>query len=713
MSKRRLALAILGLGLLGAGEARAEDGYKLWLRYAKVDDARLLETYRRNITCIVNPGKSDTNKVLVKELQRGLKGLLGKDIPVRDKVEKGSLVVGTPSDSPIVAQLNWDKDLKPLGAEGFLLRAAQVDGHQVTVIASESPVGCLYGAFYYLLHLGTNMLGSELDITEKPAIHRRLLDHWDNLDGTIERGYAGKSLWKWQELPGHVDDRVTDYARACASVGINGAVLNNVNADPKILTTPYLTKVAALADVMRPYGMRVYLSANFGAPKALGDLPTADPLDPQVIQWWQAKAAEIYKLIPDFGGFLVKANSEGQPGPNDYGRNHDQGANMLARALAPHGGVIMWRAFVYQDSVDKDRIKRAYKEFKPLDGKFDKNVFIQVKNGPLDFQPCEPFSPLFGAMPKTPLAAELQVTQEYLGHSNHLVYLGTLWQEFLDSDTYAKGPGSTVAKVVTGELDGQADSLTAGVANTGDDRNWCGHPFAAANWYAFGRMAWNPTLSAKTVAEEWTRLTWGNDPNVVSSIVSLMIGSRDAYVDYTCPLGLNGVFEKDLHYAPDPGMVDPRREDWSAAYYTRADAEGLGFDRTRNGSGAVDQYHPPLPDKFNNLSTCPEEYLLWFHHVPWDYQIKSRYQINFADWPEQWYPGPSHSFWEELCQRYNRGVAEAEQMKTQWESLKGKVDDERWKAVEAKLDVQVKDAAAWRDKCLKYFQTFSKKPIAP
>jgi alpha-glucuronidase len=476
MPKGWWALPVLAFGLFGSPEARAEDGSKLWLRYARVSDAQALEHYRKTISCIVAPGKSDTDRVLVKELQRGLKGLLGKDIPVRDKVQEGSLIVGTPSDSPIFSQLNLDKDLKPLGAEGYLLRVTQVDGHQVTALASESPVGCLYGAFHYLRLIGTNILGSDLNITEKPAIHRRLLDHWDNLDGSIERGYAGKSLWKWQELPGHVDDRVTDYARACASVGINGAVLNNVNADPKILTTPYLEKVAALADGMRPYGMRVYLSANFGAPKALGDLPTADPMDTKVQEWWKKKADEIYGLIPDFGGFLVKANSEGQPGPNDYGRSHDQGANMLARALAPHGGVVMWRAFVYQDSVDKDRIKRAYKEFKPLDGKFDKNVFIQVKNGPLDFQPREPFSPLFGAMPKTPLAAELQVTQEYLGHSNHLVYLGTLWQEFLGSDTYVQGPGSTVAKVVTGELDGQEDSVIAGVANTGDDRNWCGWP---------------------------------------------------------------------------------------------------------------------------------------------------------------------------------------------------------------------------------------------
>jgi alpha-glucuronidase len=569
-----------------------------------------------------------------------------------------------------------------------------LEGHQVTIIASQSPVGCLYGAFHLLRLIGTHQPIDKLNITEKPHIHRRILDHWDNLDGTIERGYAGKSLWKWDELPERVDSRITDYARACASIGLNGTVLNNVNANPLMLTAPYLEKAAALAKSLRPYGIRIYLSANFGAPKAIGDLPTADPLDPAVQKWWKDKADEIYGLIPDFGGFLVKANSEGQPGPQDYQRTHAQGANLLARVLVPHGGVVMWRAFVYDDKVDADRIKRAYKEFKPLDGQFDPNVFVQVKNGPLDFQPREPFSPLFGAMPKTPLAAELEVTQEYLGHSTHLVYLAPMWKEFLNSDTYAQGSGSTVEKVVEGTLENHADSAIAGVANTGDDRDWCGHPFAAANWYAFGRLAWNPSLGAESIAEEWTRLTWSNDPQTVSAIDSLMIGSRQAFVDYAAPLGLNGVFEKDLHYAPDPGMVDPRRIDWSAAYYVRADQKGLGFDRTRSGSDAVAQYHPPLPDQWNSLDSCPEDYLLWFHHVAWDHPMKS-----------------GKTFWEELAGRYGRGMEEARAMEEQWNGLKGHVDDERWETVENKLRQQVKDAQAWRKKCLLYFQTFSQKPL--
>ncbi len=695
LSFRRALLALCLLGWGTAFPARAEDGYRLWLRYEPVRDETLRDAYSRSLSSLVVQGRSPTERILLEELQRGLKGMLGISPRVSEKVLEGSLLVGTPGTSPLVAGLKWDKELSQLGKDGYLLRTLPFQGHRATVVASLSPLGCLYGSFHLLRLLGARQSLDSLQIAEKPRIQRRLLDHWDNLDGTIERGYAGKSLWKWNPLPGRVDPRILDYARACASIGINGAVLNNVNADPRVLTGPYLEKAAALAGALRPYGVRVYLSANTGAPKVIGGLPTADPLDPAVEKWWKEKADEIYRLIPDFGGFLVKAGSEGQPGPQDYGRTHAQGADCLARALAPHGGVVMWRAFVYDDAVDADRIKRAYKEFKPLDGKFDANVFVQVKNGPLDFQPREPFHPLFGAMPHTQLAAELQVTQECLGHSTHLVYLGPLWKEFLDSDTFEKGPGSTVARVLDGSLEGHPDSAIAGVANTGDDRDWCGHPFAQANWYAFGRLAWDPSLSAQAVAEEWARLTWSDSPQAVSKILSMMMGSRETYVDYTTPLGLNGVFEKDLHYAPDPGMVDPRRLDWSAAYYNRADEKGLGFDRTRHGSDAVDQYHPPLPGRWNNLKPCPEEYLLWFHHVSWGYRMKS-----------------GRTFWEELCLRYGRGALETREMKQQWESLRGLVDGDRWQVVEGKLEQQVKEAALWRDKCLHYFQGFSHRPIA-
>jgi len=522
---------------------------------------------------------------------------------------------------------------------------------------------------------------------------RRLLNHWDNLDGSIERGYAGPSLWAWAELPGVVDPRVEEYARANASIGINGTVLNNVNANPQSLTAPYLEKAAALARVLRPYGIRVYLSANFAAPRTTGGLSTADPLDPAVARWWRGKADEIYRLIPDFGGFLVKANSEGQPGPQDYQRTHADGANVLADAVAPHGGIVMWRAFVYSAEVDPDRVKRASLEFVPLDGRFRDNVVVQVKNGPLDFQPREPFSPLFGAMPRTPLMAELQITQEYLGQSTHLVYLAPMWKEFLDADTYAAGPGSLVSKVVDGTLHNYRLTAIAGVANTGRDENWTGHDFGQANWYAFGRLAWSPDLTAEAIAGEWIRMTWSREPAVISAISSIMLGSRETYVDYTMPLGLHHLIGGD-HYAPMPENPDPRRADWSAIYYHRADASGIGFDRTRRGSGAVDQYRPPLNERFNDPATCPENLLLWFHRLPWDHRLAS-----------------GRTLWDGLVDHYTRGAEAARQMEARWAGLSGKVDDDRHRAVLAKLGQQAADAVAWRDKCLRYFQQFSKRPM--
>lgn len=691
----RIKLLVLSFLILWiAPQAQAEDGYRLWLRYDQVDDPGLLISYRQTLSSIVVQGKSETEKALTEELKNGLSGLLGQKIPFTELVEKGAVIVGSPSTSPLIAELHWTKKLKQQGPEGYLIQSTTFQGRKVIIIASKSPIGAFYGAFHFLRLVQTHQSIESLNIAEKPRVKLRLLDHWDNLDGTIERGYAGKSLWKWNQLPGHVDPRLKDYARANASIGINGTVLNNVNSDPRSLSEEYLKKTAAIASLFRAYGIRVYLSANFAAPKKIGRLSTSDPLDPQVIQWWKDKADEIYSLIPDFGGFLVKANSENQSGPQDYGRTHDQGANLLARALAPHGGIVMWRSFVYDQSVDPDRINRAYKEFVPLDGKFMDNVLIQSKNGALDFQPREPFHPLFGGMKKTPVMAELQVTQEYLGQSTHLVYLGPMWEEFFQSDTYAKGPSSTVAKVVEGKIYPYPLTGIVGVANTGTDRDWTGHPFGQANWYAFGRMAWNPESSSRDLAEEWVRLTWGNDLKVLRLIVEMMMGSRETFVDYGTPLGLNGVFEKDIHYAPDPGMIDPRREDWSAAYYVRADAKGLGFDRTRKGSKNVDQYHPPLNGRFNSLRTCPEKFLLWFHHVSWNHPMKS-----------------GRSFWEELCFRYDRGIREAREMKKQWESLKGRVDAERYQTVEDKLRFQIRDAEVWREKCLRYFQSFSRQAL--
>jgi len=685
------------LTFLGSTIAHGDDGYRLWLKYDKVKDPGMLLAYREAVSSLVMEGSTPTEAVTKAELIRALEGLLDRPLPLGQKIQDGALLVGTPATSPLIASLKLEKTLKALGPEGYVIRLGLVDLKRVVLIASDGPTGALYGAFHFLKLLQTQQPLETLDLSDHPRVQLRVLDHWDNLDGSIERGYAGASLWDWKDLPSmgpKLKTRLTDYARANASLGINGCVLNNVNASADILTEEYLAKVAAIAEIFRPYGLKVYLSANFAAPKRIGGLLTSDPLDKGVLSWWKKKADGIYALIPDFGGFLVKANSEGQSGPQDYGRSHRQGANMLAQALRPHGGIVMWRAFVYNADLDPDRINRAYKEFKPEDGKFEANVLVQSKNGALDFQPREPFAPLFGGLKRTPLMAELQVTQEYLGHSTHLAYLAPMWEEFFKSDTYAKGPGSTVAKVVDGRLFGQKLTGVAGVANTGTDRNWTGHPMAQANWHAFGRLAWNPEGSAEELAVEWVQMTLSNEPKVVATAAALMLESRQAFVDYTCPLGLAGVFERDLHYAPDPGMVDERREDWSAAYYVRADRSGLGFDRTRKGSKNVDQYAKPLSDTFNDPKTCPDKYLLWFHHMPWNETMKS-----------------GLPFWEELVLSYNRGVKRAEGMKKEWRSLEGQIDGEFYGAVLKRLEKQVKDAYDWRNKCLAYFQGFSRMPI--
>jgi alpha-glucuronidase len=693
----RRSFAVLVPALLAgalAAPATAEDGYDLWLRYRplpKEDQAAA----RRALTAVVAEGTSPAAVVAQTEIMRGLAGLLGAPLARKTVVtHDGAVVIGTPTNSPLVAHLGLGEALARLGPEGFVIRSTKIGRYRATVIASDGEPGVLYGVFRFLRLLDTGGRAERLDLAERPRLARRLLDHWDNLDGSIERGYAGASLWKWSELPGTVDPRVLDYARANASIGINGTVLNSVNASPLSLRADYLEKAAALAGAMRPYGLRVYLSANFAAPKTLGGLDTADPLDPKVAAWWKAKADEIYRLIPDFGGFLVKANSEGQPGPQDYHRTHADGANVLADAVAPHGGVVMWRAFVYDASVDADRVKRAYLEFVPLDGKFHRNVFAQVKNGPLDFMPREPFHPLFGSLPRTPIMAELQITQEYLGWSNHLVYLGPMWQEFLGADTYVQGPGSTVAKVVDGTLPAYPDTGMAGVANTGSDRNWCGHDFAQANWYAYGRLAWDPGLRADAVADEWIRATWTRDPKVAARIRDLMMGSRETYVRYTMPLGLHHLIGGD-HYAPMPENDDSRRLDWSAIYYHRADANGIGVDRTSAGTGALAQYSPALVEAWGQPRTCPENLLLWFHRLPWDHPMASK-----------------KTLWQELVRHYRQGAREAAAMESAWRDLAGQVDAERHAAVAAKLRIQAGDAAAWSEKCLRYFQGFSQRPLS-
>lgn len=602
-------------------------------------------------------------------------------------------------------ELKIDKALN-LG-EGYNLYARpaqQGDNiqYEATITAS-NPIGLLYGAYELIRLQNTDAYNTgsgnqqnfskAIDKTEKPQVGLRILNHWDNLDGSIERGYAGKSIFKWEEIKlgkngkgGSISkslhDRLVTYARANASLGINGSVLNNVNASPKMMTAEYINKVRVIANILRPYGIRVYLSINFASPMALGYTKTADPLDKKVQQWWKKKAKEIYAAIPDFGGFLVKANSEGQPGPGDYHRTHAEGANMLADAVKPYGGIIMWRSFVYgANHKGEDRVKQAVSEFKGMDGKFRDNVILQSKNGPLDFQPREPYAPIFDNIKKTPQIAELQITQEYLGQSKHLTYLAPMWKEFFGFVNPSKLVG------------------ISGVANIGDDANWCGHPFSQANWYAFGRLAWNPSLSAEEIAHEWLVQTYENqDEKFTKPVEMMMMTSREACVNYMMPLGLHHIFKFDHHYGPEPdGFIASYPLEWCPVYYHKADAKGIGFDRSSKGTNAVGQYPEPYRSQYDNIETCPEEYLLWFHHVAWNYKMKS-----------------GSTLWQELCMKYNMGVAMVEVYRDFWHTsakqyMKG--HEQEWQHTDSLLNVQLENAKEWRNTCLKYFQTFSKMEI--
>lgn len=678
--------------LLPIAVAQAEDGYDLWLRYQPLAEAQAAP-WRAAATQLVAGTETPMQQAARDELRRGLGGLLGAAPPLAASADRaGAIVLGTPA-TPAIARLRLDT--RGLGEEGYLIRSVVVDGRPVTAIVGGGERGALYAAFRFLRLLQTGQAPAPLALRDAPQVKLRVLDHWDNLDGVVERGYAGASLWDWQKLPGYVDPRYTDYARANASIGINGAVLNNVNAKAWSLTPDYLDKTAALAAALRPYGIRVYLSARFSAPIEIGGLHTADPLDPAVRRWWRDKADAIYARIPDFGGFLVKANSEGQPGPQDYGRTHADGANMLADALAPHGGVVMWRAFVYSHEQPDDRAKQAYSEFVPLDSKFRDNVVVQVKNGAIDFQPREPFHPLFGAMPKTPLMLEFQITKEYLGFATHLVYLGTLYQETLQADTH-RGKRATVARVVEGALDGHALSGIAGVANIGADRNWCGSIFDQANWYAFGRLAWDPQGDAQAIAEDWVRMTFGNDPALVAPVVGMMMASHQAAVDYMTPLGLHHLMGRGHHYGPAPWDAGSARPDWDPVYYHRADRDGIGFDRSASGSNAVAQYAPPLARRFGDVRTVPEQYLLWFHHVPWDHRMTS-----------------GRPLWEELIGRYDHGVAEVARMRATWAGLAPYVDAPRHRQVADFLAIQQREAQWWRDASIAYWQQVSGRALPP
>jgi len=648
--------------------ATAENGHQLWLR-----------RHTANAVTVLCRQKSHTIDIAIQELQQSWLGKVGASF---------SLIVKA---NPVIK------------GDGYELSASGIEAN--------TDLGILYGVYDLLRrqHTGENTE----NVISNPSYQRRILNHWDNLNGTIERGYAGHSIF-WRV--GADSLTVTDndlqlwkeYARANASIGINGSVLNNVNASPRMLSADYLKRVRAIADVLRPYGIKTYLSVNFASPAVLGKLKTSDPLDPEVIKWWKDKVKEVYTLIPDFGGFLVKANSEGQPGPQDFGRTHVDGANTIADALKPYGGIVMWRAFVYSSS-DKDRAKQAYAEFMPFDGQFRDNVIIQVKNGPIDFQPREPFSPLFGAMKKTPVMPELQITQEYLGHSSQLVFLSTTWEECLKSDTYQQGKGSTVAKCTDGSLLPQKYTAIAGVANIGLDTNWCGHPFAQANWYAFGRLAWNDEMTSQAIADEWIKLTFANTKaeqptstdnidwqvHFLTPVKQMMLNSREAAVNYEMPLGLHHLFAGNHHYGPGPWWAPKGvRIDWTPAYYHQADTNGIGFDRTHTGSDAVSQYHEPLASQWSDLRTCPEAFLLWFHHLPWDYKMNN-----------------GRTLWEEICYHYDNGVQQVRGFQKVWDAARPYVDEERFTDVQSRLRKQCRDAQFYKDACVLYFQQFSRRPI--
>lgn len=689
----RWARAGLVLVLLAcSGGVQAEDGYALWMRYVPLADAAA-SSYRARLGTVAIAEQTPAQQAASAELARGLGGLLGRAPPMAASVTATTgLVVGTPRSSPAVARLR--QALSGLGDEGYLIRNVQVDGRNVVMVAAQQDIGALYGVFHLLRLLQTGASLDGLALREVPQVRLRVLNHWDNLDRYVERGYAGSSLWDWQTLPEWRDPRYTDYARANASLGINGTVLNNVNASAISLTPAYLEKAAALGDLFRPYGIRVYLSARFSAPIELGGLPTADPLDPGVQAWWRDKVAQIHALIPDFGGFLVKANSEGQPGPQDYGRSHADGANLLADALAPYDGVVMWRAFVYAHDVPDDRAKQAYSEFAGLDGQFRPNVIVQVKNGPIDFQPREPFHPLFGAMPRTPLMLELQITKEYLGFATHLVYLGSLFEEVLQTDTRGRGDGPNVARVVSSVADGHALSGMAGVANIGTDRNWSGSHFDQANWYAFGRMAWNPQQGARAIATDWAAMTFSPDPAVVEPIVGMMMGSREAAVNYMSPLGLHHLMARGHHYGPGPWVDGGPRADWTSVYYHRADHAGIGFDRTTRGSNAVSQYAPALAARYGDPARVPESLLLWFHHLPWEHRMRS-----------------GRSLWEALVEHYSQGVRQVQAMQDSWASLHDRIDPQRHQQVSAFLRIQHEEAQWWRHASVAYFQSLNGRPL--
>lgn len=661
-----LAVLLCAASLL-VSSARAEDGYDLWLRYAPLAglESERLEAFDPVIMLDTSIRQTPTTDAAITEIQAGLTTMLGRPLHrSQDGARSIRLVCG-------------ENEAQRSGAFKVV---GSADGIQ---IKAPDDLGCLYGSFALLRELSLGADPASINLDQTPAMPLRLLNHWDNPDGHVERGYAGRSIFDWWHLPEKLDRRMIDYARASASIGINGAVVNNVNARAYMLEPRYIAKLRRLADAWRPYGIRVYLSARFSAPRDIGGLDTADPHDAAVRIWWQSKADEIYAEIPDFGGFLVKANSEGQPGPQDYGRTHADGANMLAHAIGPRG-VVIWRAFIYSAEDETDRAKQAYAEFVPLDGQFADNVIIQVKNGPIDFQPREPFHPMFGAMPNTRLMLEAQIAKEYLGFASHLAYLAPMWREVLDADT---GRGGTVAQTI-------APAGMAGVANTGSDRNWSGSHFDQANWYAFGRIAWDPALSSEAIAREWAGQTFSGDAGFLERAVPMMLDSRQAVVDYMTPLGLAHLMGTGHHYGPAPWVCDLSRPEWNPCYYHKADRHRIGFDRTATGSNALAQYAPAATAQWSDAATMDEDFLLWFHHVPWNHRMQS-----------------GRTLWQEMVYRYDRGVEKTTEMDSTWQDLEAYVDPQRHAEVAAMLKIQQREARWWRDASLAYWQSVNGLPL--
>jgi alpha-glucuronidase len=672
----------------------SNDGYKLWLDYQPITNPTIKKDMTDLMSGVFIFGEDPTYHVIRNELNLASQKMIlqAPSFNTTDKT-KAEFWLGTRTQMSQFLSMTEQVEIKDLGEDGYWMGPIEVDGKSHYAIIGNRPVGVLYGVYNLIKSIQTETFDKSLLISDYPKVKLRMLNHWDNLDKTVERGYAGASIWDWHKLPGYVDPRYIEYARANASLGINAVSVTNVNAKAIVLTTDFMKKVKVLADLFRPYGIKVFLTARFSAPIEIGGLDTADPLDPKVKDFWQKKTDEIYSYIPDFGGFLVKANSEGQPGPHEYGRNHADGANMLAAALAPHQGLLIWRAFVYSNEVDEDRHKQANIEFKPLDGKFMDNVILQVKNGAIDFQPREPFHPLFGALKKTQVGMEFQITQEYLGQATQLVFLAPMWEEVLKSQTFTPKANSTVSSVIETPVNEKAVTLMAGVSNIGTDRNWTGHLFGQANWYAFGKQAWNPDITSSQIAEEWIKLTFGQKSDIVGKISQIMLQSHEAAVNYMTPLGLHHIMGRSHHYGPAP-WVTGGRADWTSLYYHRADSLGIGFDRTSSGTDALAQYASEIENEWSDPHQIPEKYLLWFHHVPWDFKLKD-----------------GNTLWDGLGYHYDRGVKSVREMQQTWKSLETEIDPERWDHVNQLLAIQETEAVWWRNACLLYFQTFSKLPF--